>query len=357
MDIVIVSFNVLNLNTKENDLNSTFKEKKCQKIAELLSKEDFSIIALQEIQSEDAVSRIVRYMNGNTGNTPYDFCHCASIYDELNDHGIRNRHGSKFKSDYGFIWDTRKVFLYCDKALYKGLEDCEKKEWNHLLEQIVDILLKAYQNALSQGGQFSNLFSKLPRGESLEIHREKLLATLHQTLRPPLIACFKPVSFFGSLLHEIRIINTHAQWKANSIYETGTSREIRQLEMRFIQGTLHSAVNTLRTGSFNTVYTIVAGDFNLNLDEIKPIYADTKYFENHQMETIQSYQSTCKWDSENEEIRPVSNYDHFAFDRNRITQYMVNEAIVQPVSITKESFLLDKKLLSDHMPIKMTLSF
>lgn len=359
MDIVMGSFNVYVLNTKQDDTSNTKKDQKCEKIANLIKEEKFDIIALQEIQTDNAVERIAHYLNGNDSNSPYDYCHCSSLYDELNNSplGLRNRNGSKFKSDYGFIWNSRKVSLYCEEALYKALDDCERKEWDSFLERIVDILIKTYKEIMAQGGQKSGLFAKLPQGESLGQYREKLLTTLHQTLRPPLIACFKPNDFFGSLLHEIRVINTHTQWKKGRS-DDRSSKQIRLEEMRFIQGHLHNAVNTLRTGSFNTVYTVIAGDFNLSIDELAPIYTDvTKLFGNHRMKTIQEEASTCKWDKEQEMFSRRSNYDHFAYDANRIDELVPGGA--KPININKDNFLIGEEEgpVSDHVPIKMTLQF
>lgn len=356
MDITIGSFNVLNLNAKEKDKDDDFKEAKCKKIAELIDSSKFDIVALQEIQTDDAVKRIVHYLNGNDHYSPYDYCHCASLYGELNDAGLLNRNGSKFKSDYGFIWNKQKVQLYCDEALYKALDDKTNEEWQHFLEKIADILITAYEELTSQGGKQSGLFSKLPQGEDFETHKDKLLAVLHSTLRPPLIACFKPASWYGALLHEIRIINTHTQWSKGKSDEK-SAKKIRLEEMRFIQGKLHSEVNTLRTGTFNSIYTVIAGDFNMSKDDVSEIYkSESEVFDGHKMMTVQDAKSTCKWNEEKQIFEYKSNYDHFAFEEERIWPLTQEVATVQA---NKKNFLIgdEEKPVSDHIPIKIKLTF
>ena len=349
MDIILGSFNVLNLNTKDNE-KSDFKEDKCSKIADIIRKEGFDIIALQEIQTDDAVSRIIHYLNGNDNESPYQYCHCGSLYQELNDAGILNRNGAKFKSDYGFIWNTDKVYLYGDKALYKALDDIEKKEWDSFIEHLIDILVETYKSMTSQTGLNSGLFARLPQGEALSKYRSTLRNTLHQTLRPPLIACFRPSGMFGSLLHEIRIINTHTQWNKGKSDEK-TAKQIRMEEMNFIQRTLHNKVNELRTGSFNSVYTFVAGDFNLSAAEIGNSIEG--------MITVQNAPSTCKWDAEQNTMTFKSNYDHFAYNEERITHFVPDGA--KTIGVENDNFTLNKSnktvTVSDHIPIKMKISF
>lgn len=348
MDIVIGSFNVLNLNTKDAE-NNSFKEDKCQKIAKLIENEGFHIIALQEIQSDNAVSRITSYLNNN--GTKYQYCHCGSLYQELNDAGILNRNGANFKSDYGFIWDTSKVYLYGDKAVYKALDDIEKKEWDSFIERIIDILIEAYKSMTSQTGLNSGVFAKLPKGEALNKYRDTLRNTLHQTLRPPLIACFKPSGLFGSLLHEIRIINTHTQWSKGKSDEQ-SAKQIRMEEINFIQRILHQKVNELRTGSFNSVYTLIAGDFNLSAEEINQMSIDG-------MITVQEQPSTCKWDDNQNGLTLKSNYDHFAYNEDRIAHLIPDGATT--INTDESGFTLNKDgkivTVSDHVPIKMTIKF
>lgn len=358
MDLKIGSFNVLNLkkDTSNPKDQSEEKEKKCQKIANIISAEDIDLIALQEILDNGAVKLICKNLPG------YCFCHCSNLYDSLNSAGFHNRHGQKFKSDYAYIWNTRKIGLCNDLELYKKLELQTSKCWERFIDSLI-LLLVDLQNS---SAKHIPIFSGLPNGIDLKNNRELFKAILRQTLRPPLIACFRPTGGWKDLSWEIRMINTHTQWKSNKptkkqaasmtaeqldseFLDTETDLQIRKKEMKYIQGELYTAVNTCRMGDNRTVYTLVAGDFNMSVKQTRSIYEDADFYhENHEMGTIQEDLST--W-SKSKKIF-INSYDHFAFDHKRISA-----AAIKVIKPDDEQFYVDikdpKSRISDHNPIQM----
>lgn len=273
----------------------------------------------------------------------YDACDSSSIYQHFKELGFKNERGSTFPTDYAYIWNRRKVQLCADPNVYTGLEKCLNKCWDHYLENLAKILIATMQQDKGIATFLQKnipLFPDISKEGKVERYRPYIEATLRKTLRPPLVACFVPGTLFGSLFSEIRLINTHVE------FGEGSKRfeDIRRLEMKFIQGELHTAINTFRTGNFRSVYTLIAGDFNLSLaptDQISMIYDDIKS-ERHRMTTVQTQPTTKSGFGEN--------YDHFAFDANHITERVAPRLNICSIPLNEQD-----RNVSNHIPIKMNL--
>jgi len=385
MNLKLASFNVLNLNVKEPSAKGQKemsdaekrKEQKCKGIAEIISgtRENTSpidIIALQEIQNEHAVRTIMKNLPSH-----YDYCHCGDIYDSLNALGFLNRHGRKFRSDYAFIWNTRQVSLCCDPEVYKKLHFQTQKCWDRFILTIVEFFLEIIRHSQGKARALGLLFPGFPDQGSLADQKDFIAGALRNTLRPPLIACFRPAGFWSGLFWELRMINTHVQWDVKSperkdsllrnwlgqnsnilnwLKENNKKRPnmevaLRQKEMEFIQGELYTAVTTCRNGDYRSIYTVVAGDFNMSVKETSAIYGPGFPSEYPHMRTIQNENS--HWSQKEEKL--TTSYDHFAFDSVRIpidedaTSVIPNSAM----RINNE----DKSRISDHNAVTMNFKF
>ena len=357
MNLKLASFNVQNLKIKEisdksEDEKSDAekkKEKKCEGIAKIISGSGndasaVDIIALQEIQNENAITTIMKNLPSH-----YDYCHCGDIYDSLNALGFLNRHGQKFKSDYAFIWNTRQVSLCCDPEVYKKLHFQTQKCWDRFIQTLIEFFLEIIRHSQGKARALGLLFPGFPDQGSLADQKDFIAGALRNTLRPPLIACFRPTGFWNSLFWELRMINTHVQWSFNQedknaedLQELSGSLNIilRQKEMKFIQGDLYTAVTTCRNGDYRSIYTVIAGDFNMSADQTRGIYRDSFATEYPQMDTVQSKASV--WSSKQEKLK--NSYDHFAFDCARI----------QTRELDTEVLALDNEnRISDHNPVTM----
>ncbi|MBS1471667.1 MAG: hypothetical protein HP023_14105 [Lachnospiraceae bacterium] len=329
MDLTIGSFNVENLSLKNDE-----QRDKCKIIADIILRNKFDIVALQEVQDKNnSIQEICKYLKNYAG------CDSSSVYERL-----RLNNFCKSNTDYAYIWNRRQVQLCTDPNVYSGLAKCLNKCWDHYLENLVRILIAIMQQdkGISLFLQKNiPLFPDISKEDKVERYRPYIEATLRKTLRPPLIACFVPGTLWGSLFSEIRLINTHVCFGEDS----KKFEDIRRLEMKFIQGELHTAINTFRAGNFRSVYTIIAGDFNLSLaptDQISMIYDDIKS-ERHQMTTVQTQPTTKNGFGEN--------YDHFAFDANHITERVAPRLNICSIPAIDEQ----ERNVSNHIPIKMNL--
>lgn len=244
MDLTIGSFNVENLSLKNKE-----QRDRCKTIAGIIHRNQFDIVALQEVQDKNgSIHEICKQLKA-IDDVSYDACDSSSIYQHFKELGFKNERGSTFPTDYAYIWNRRKVQLCADPNVYTGLEKCLNKCWDHYLENLAKILIATMQQDKGIATFLQKnipLFPDISKEGKVERYRPYIEATLRKTLRPPLVACFVPGTLFGSLFSEIRLINTHVE------FGEGSKRfeDIRRLEMKFIQGELHTAINTFRTGNF-----------------------------------------------------------------------------------------------------------
>jgi len=122
---------------------------------------------------------------------------------------------------------------------------------------------------------------------------------------------------------------------------------------------MHTALNTLRFGNFRSVYTIIAGDYNLTLPQISLASSDNDFInacENHRMATVQAKPTTLRKYSPDDNPPLVgeacykSNYDHFSYDQNRL----INLAS-KAERVDFEDFAKHRTEISDHVPIYVDL--
>ncbi len=278
--------------------------KDISKFAEIINDEQFDIIALQEIKGQMALNRILTVLGSNWKGQ-----------------------ADKIVNDYAFIWNTRRFELA--NAQEMGL----RREYEPRIYKQYRIDRKAGQKDL---------------------------------IREPYYARFFPVGGAAPYI-EIRIINTHIRFskgKSDSSEDENTIGAIamRRNEFDVLTKAIYAKEADKRYGNNRPSYTILLGDYNLNLPSSM---AKSPYLiESFEIEdtarskkiitTFQSELSTLKNDNEQGEGVFSNNYDHFTFDASRFSDVVVSCKSINTVDkYYNGDAERHKKEVSDHIPIAM----
>lgn len=386
---MMVKIGSFNMHGMGNRLDQE-KEQRIEKISKILKDEDFDLIALQEIQSPDAVNRIASGLGG------FKSCHCHDLYMELKDRGFKNMNDKILRPEYAFIWNPKVLELERDPEIYKGISERMSMLFDAYVGAIAAMIagilfgMEAKKTArkedrkddkqedkredtgllktlscLGLGGLVSaTLAASNPIMPADDTRREKVKRhisdTLQKTLRPPLIGIFKKPSskIFGE--KEIRIIDMHAffgDMSRNNI-------ELREKELDFVLGDIFDVVATQRDGKWRSPTTIVAGDYNMSLAEIQRLEFG-RYLRwihrNRLFATGQGELSTVSIANKEEVLQgkpPLikynSDYDHFSYDASN---FIKGDPVFSRFNCTNENFIAKDKLISDHVPVKLVFEF
>lgn len=288
MGYKIGSFNMKNF--------SFTADKNIEKIAEIIKKERFDIVALQEILSEGKgiEKRVLRVM---PSKWKFVFVPANSSLDNRGE-------------GYGFLWNSDKVDL-----------------------------VESNDNP------------------TVIMNRKYDLA------RKPAYARFTSINKIGGCFCELRILCVHLYFGSNSSVDV----QKRLYEHEIITKYIYPSVADKRYGNNMPAYTILLGDYNLNIKHHSnngPFLTDviTVSDQGHikQMVTVQKDKTSLKsgeTSSENDIEIYANNYDHFTYDANRFSGVKVSNNRVDAVSKFYENDR-DKynKEISDHVPISMNLN-
>ena len=398
--VKIGSFNVLNLkvdvSNKSSQEKENFKRLRIQKIAELIKEQEFAIVALQEIQSCETVKQIVTELNQN--GMFWDFVHCDRVYGELSNYSTPGQKMLEDRAELAFVFDSRKLDFIKDFVFYKGvherflsaiqwcvsallevaaagmvassLSDDSERERENKSGETHNSKTKTMQSAVKGAGTATTGLAAVGAWFGMDKFKEKsrkqIESFLRKTLRPPLVALFKPLSSGRNV--QLRFINMHSQFS----YEK-TPVKARQTESRFVLQHIFHIVNTQRVLSLSnlnaTAFTLAAGDFNLTkrqLDEVirrrsvKDVEPD--------LAVLQAHPSTIRCTNKNEVTSGKAaeykyeftshDYDHFVLDgklwgtdnvpvRTKCNGVVMNLDILRP----KHADNPHREAISDHHPI------
>ena len=321
MNIKIGSFNCLNFGS------ASARKGKGKLIAKVIYDEGFDIIALQEIKGSSVVNDVLR--NLNCGNHKGKWQGCADADNEVN--------------DYAFIWNSERITLPKTKLA------------NGKIRVFHPHIYKQY-------------------GRDPELGRISLA-------RAPFYGRFQ-TRFVGMPNIELRLINTHIRFSkgkdgkelAPMIGEIALRKFEFQALTKNIYYRLSDKVYGKSEGESNpqTAYTILLGDYNLNLSESmagSPYLGELECIEikcksnedkTKVIVTKQGALTTLKKPNEENDEDSVcfaNNYDHFTFDNRRFNG---TRKTITRINTIDKYFKKDPqrhlKELSDHTPIKMTLS-
>lgn len=281
--------------------------KDTQMFANIILDGKFDIIALQEIKGVNALKRILVVLGKD--------------WDGEADNVV---------NDYAFIWNNRRIKLVETQTQY-GLRTYRPR------------IYKQYKIDRSLG--------------QTDIKRE------------PYFARFTSKGTAGGLPFEIRIINAHIRF-GKSEDDTEGAIAMRKNEFIVLAKTIYAKEADKRYGNFLPAYTILLGDYNLNLPDST---ANSPYLE----ETIditesgkvykkviskQSELTTLKIPQQDEvEAKEnqiyANNYDHFTYDSIRFDSI---ETTCKKIDSVKKYYKGDlgehRKEVSDHVPIVMEIN-
>lgn len=316
MNVKIGSFNCLNFGSASS------KKGKDKLIAKIIQNEKFDIIALQEIKSTTVVNDVLR--NLNCGNRKGKWQGCA-------DNGV---------NDYAFIWNSERITLPMTKLP------------NGEIRVFYPHIYKQY-------------------GRDPELGKISLA-------RPPFYGRFQ-TRFVGMPNIELRLVNTHIRFSkgkdgkelASSVSEIALRKFEFQALTKNIYYRLSDKVYGKSEGESRpqTSYTILLGDYNLNLSESRagsPYLGELERIEikckadeekTKVIVTTQAELTTLKKQNEDDSVSFANNYDHFTFDKCRFNE---TRKIITRINTVAKYCDNDPqrhfKELSDHTPIKMIFS-
>ena len=333
MSVKIASFNVKNLSFggKGRDLD---------RIARIIKENDFDIVALQEVLSGGKILTGVKVSDLQGQAKAYDMSlkrrlgdHWASAWRDPESKAVSSPYLGKDDrgEGYAFLWNTKKIEL-------------PKKTDGTLISPYIE-------------------------------HHYKIRGTnAIRLIRDPCVGRFK----IKGRTVEIRLINTHIVYgkpkEANldADFDLGAIT-MRKNEFKVLAGEIYNRVNSNHRDTSFVAYTIILGDYNLNLSEsgitnaVLPdvMYFDQKGYEISSIEsfspdlgysvyTLQSERSTLKKDQPSF----ANNYDHFSMDDHTKTQIgsVYRFDAVRKTAYaedTEEQAIFDRyrNEVSDHIPV------
>lgn len=287
-------------------------KKDLDSIANIIRTEKFDIIAMQEVFDEKPMNMILARLGS----------HWEGAWAKPNSRSAQAAEG------YAFIWNTDRI------ELAKSVTTSGTRTYQPRIYKQYKIEKKCGQKEL---------------------------------VRDPFYGRFKP----RHENYEIRIINTHIMFSQSGKdeHEDAAVRlgdiTMRKNEHEILIKNILAKENTWRYGNNLPAYTILMGDYNLNLkrdwtsspylEEVVKI-DDGKY--TYKIRTVQDQLTTVKNRSRLNPDEPIrgyaNNYDHFSYDEDRFSD--LHPKVKRIDSVRKycdDDFERHKKVISDHVPISI----
>lgn len=314
MGYKIGSFNMC----KYSDPNS----KDLEKIANIIKSEQFDILALQEVFNKYCVAALTRYLYG------WDYRWKKP-----------QKSSSNAAEGFAFIWNKKRI----------GLSYTEE-----------DGLKKIFEPRI------------------LDQYKVDKAAGQSTLIRNPFYGRFTPNGCLGGCFAEFRLINTHINFGKKEVgdEEVDSSGAITQRNKEYdvIAKAIYPKYADKRYGNNMPAYTVILGDYNLNLRESNRNAAHLKNQSvllrdagnSKLIQTFQSELSTIstqdyegeKPNKENEIY--ANNYDHFSFDVLNFNDNDINVDIGR-VDVVRKYYEYNrdryKEEVSDHIPVYITVDF
>ena len=307
MSYKIGSFNLLDFNLKSDEES----KKNFEKISEIIIKENFDILVVQELLAPFAMKTLVDVLNKNR-KFNQQWCYCYG------DSKSRNEHKNEYPS---FIWNAKRIEL---------------------------LHLENKQNPIT----IDNIQIKDAPGQT-------------RFLRFPVMARFKPLKRD----FEIRLINIHIRSSKGS-RDFGVEFVEKAMRMNEFN-TLAKYVLTKMTDqvsplSTKTAYTFLVGDYNINLWRDgydypcipigDVIFATERNGNQRPIKTIQDKKTSLKKIDDDQEITEdiyANNFDHFSFDVNKTEHVIWGSS--ERIEVVEKYYNKDLRKyryeVSDHVPI------
>ena len=319
MAVKIGSFNIFKFSKFRSD---TEIRKDLDKIADIIRKEEFDIVALQEVFSEGALEELRKRLGS--------YWHCAWK--------APDSRSAIAAEGFGYLWNSRK--FRPATGLKKEERAIAKEDRSRYAQKVFD---PAIQNRWHG-----------------------------QLIRDPLYARFEAVHGW----YEIRLINIHIVYSAKSKEDASSEEECTNSDAKERQQELDRLLDIYRKiedkvyRSSRPCYTVMLGDYNLNLRSsvAKGPYLDPvseKRERNGRVQkqiiTVQDELTTLKGKSKTEPEKPIqgfaNNYDHFSFDTNRFKGINMDYGRINTVEkYCNNDFEQHRREISDHVPIYLSIT-
>lgn len=400
--VKICSFNLWNLQSHVagKDSDPKFRAQRIKKVADLIARNLFSVVVLQEVKTPATVNDICRMINESAGFGRYNGVHCANAYEQIFvEKGYSGKTNTTLKrAELAFIWDSRVFEPACDdyaKVVYKGIDDNINHAYDVFFASVAALLVGGMRYWNMKKDDKDKIRHEAVIDESVlaatgiaidannhsaskvvEWSKDKTEKWLRQNLRPPFVLL---LNFRNDRNKQLRLINVHLQFGLTSIEEeerqenetkTAQKLRIRQQEVKLLaqnDENIFDIVNSQRSGGHETALTMIAGDFNLSIDQLK---ADATGKPNvpADMVVAQSKNSTIslKAAADTEEHKKVScptvnSYDHFLF-KSDVWSADNAKVLDSPDPLSDDGFYAEKVVkgktvlhpISDHLPVVIT---
>ena len=310
VSIVIGSFNIRDLNLSNSSKNDERQKRDFPLIADMIIREQFDVVAIQEVNEPKALEKIVYFLNRKKHWLQEWECHASGKAATTN-------HDPE---GYGFIWNKKRIRL------------------------------------LEIPGKSNPTFYNFAGGKNV--------------IRPPYYGRFTTRGGIGGSNCEIRLVNTHihdASKEIDRIAEFDVL--VKQVLPRICD---HNELS--KSFEMMPAYTFLLGDYNLRLDkgERAEIRIDsitmTDYTKRKRYyKTVQEEKTSLKTINTVNKNSIVSdcyksNYDHFTYEFDLIRKIKMHEERVEALGkyfgkekSAQEMLRLYREKVSDHVPIKMTI--
>lgn len=316
-----MSFRIGSFNLYKFSFQSDSEMRKdVDKITQIIYDQQFGIIALQEVFSESAFYMLLKRL----GTMRWD-----GVWESPPSVSSAAREG------YAFIWDKSKFRL--------SRTDYEDGTWREYIPRIY----KQYRIDRSLGQR--------------------------QLIRNPYYARFEPLN--GSFC-EFRLINTHIMFARstaiNDVPDSFGNIAMRKNEFQILTQALYASIADKVYKNNRPAYTIILGDYNLNLrqsgaissayiDEVIDV-VDGRYTKH--LLTTQSELTTLKMPPKDPNAQDynnmtcwANNYDHFTYDLQRFEGVKISVQRKDSVtSYCDSDYKIHRKTISDHVPIIMDIN-
>ena len=312
MAYIIGSFNMFKFSFQsDSEIRKDFAV-----LSRIIRDNRFDIIALQEVFSPNALDRLLNYL----GRYEWD-----GVW------GSPTSFSSIAAEGYGFIWNKNRMRL-----AVTTLPDGSKKTFRpHIYNQY----------------RVDRRMGQTP------------------LIRNPYYARFEPLD--GSFC-EIRLINTHIMFSkgnsTNQLLDIGAV-VMRKREFDILTQALYNSISDKRYGNNRPAYTIILGDYNLNLRTsgaagafLNEIVMVQDRGQIKRLITVQDKLTTLKANKAGSQedfgfSYWANNYDHFTYDMDRFSSVSAVSSRINTVKdYCNDDYELHRKTVSDHVPIALKLN-
>ena len=295
MSYKVGSFNVRNLNFASNgDSRRSYET-----ISQIIKDECYDIIALQEILSPYVWSILKQYLGSDW----------RFAWEQPNQY-FGNQQGDRRGEGYAYIWNSRRIDLVSENI--NGDDRIfQPRIWKQYKKQ----------------------------GKRL--------------VREPYYARFTPNGKLGGCFCEIRLINTHIVYgDGNKLGEI-----MRVAEFEKLARDIYEHISNKVYYSSMPAYTIILGDYNLDIGKILPV----PFFDKNQIGRVVTLQGELTTlnrikseDGTESADGYANNYDHISCsERVLSTAHITSHKVDAVEKYTSNNFDKYLKEVSDHVPILM----